>query len=227
MRKWKIFVLISYTIIILYLFWKTDFIAKYSELILLWIAGVPILSIIYDLFFHENTELQKSNKEMERIINEKLELERLKEAERKNEISEITNLLLSEIEEIQNELKPLANCRNKAYNEYDNISEDDRLPDVLYFSSFYCDNIDKLAPLNQKCIIKLVQYCNKITTIKKQYTNFDIIHDDSPEILSIIELNDSKSSPSLDEICKFLETTEEAYKLGKWLMVCLKNDVGA
>ncbi|MCK4736730.1 MAG: hypothetical protein KAT65_30020 [Methanophagales archaeon] len=185
------------------------------------------MSRIFDWIFHENTESQATDKEeIERLINEKIELERKKEAERKNEISEIAKLLLSEIELIQKELKPLANCRNKAYNEYDDISEDDRLPDVLYFSSFYCDNTDKLASLNQKCIIKLVQYCNKITTIKKHYNKFEIIHDDLPEILSILELDEfggKLGSPNVDEICKFLESTEDAYKLGEWLMVSLKS----
>lgn len=157
----------------------------------------------------------------------KLEQEQKKEAELQYEKSRISNLLLSEIEDIQKELKPLSNCRNKAFNEYNNISEEDKLPNELNFYSNICSNNgDKLELLDIKYQIKVTRYYKRIATIKEQYKKFKIIHDDLPEILSILELGEVRnpsSSPSVDEICKFLESTETAYILGEDLTKGLKN----
>ena len=135
-------------------------------------------------------------------------------------------ILLSEIKDIQKELKQLSNCRNKAHNEYDNLSEGDRLPEELNYSDSYPNMRDKLDLLDAECQIKLSQYYKRIATIKEQYKKFEIIHGDSPEILSILELVESNhplSAPSVDEICKFLESTEETYKLGEELTISLEK----
>ena len=144
----------------------------------------------------------------------------------KKEIRNLNRILYSEIGDIQKELKPLSNCRNKAFNKYDNISEKDRLPDELsFYSDIYSNLGDKLKLLNPECQIKLSRYYNKIATIKEQYKKFKIIHGDLPYCLTVIEMQDLHSSLNtpkiLDEILNFLESTEEIYKLGKELMVDL------
>jgi len=145
----------------------------------------------------------------------------------KKEKRKLNRILSSEIEDIQKELRPLSNCRNKAFNEYDNISEEDKLPEELnFYSNIYSNMGDKLKLLDVKFQIKLSRYYKKIETIKEQYKKFEIIHDDLPIILSILKLaeyDSPLSSPTVDEICKFLESTEEVYKLGEELMVGLEK----
>lgn len=148
----------------------------------------------------------------------------------KKEKRKLKIILSSEIEEIQKALKPLSNCRNKAFNEYDEISDDDKLPDELNFdSTIYSNNLDKIYSLDQKWIIKVVQYYKKIGEIEEWYKKFELIHDNYPYCLSIIELQEVRSpssSPSLDEILKFLSTTEIVYDLGEELMHSLKEGRG-
>ena len=145
----------------------------------------------------------------------------------KKEKRKLKRILSSEIEEIQKALKPLSNCRNKAFNEYDEISEEDKLPEELNFDGTIYSNIsDKIDSLDQKSIIKVVQYYKKIGEIKEQYKKFELIHDDYPYRLSIIELQEVRipsSSPSLDELLKFLSNTERVYDLGEELIHSLKE----
>ena len=148
--------------------------------------------------------------------------ERAKEVERKNEKYRISKLLLSEIDDIQNEFKTLSNCRNKVFNEYDNILEEDTLPDELNFDNTIYSNMgDKLELLDINCQIKLSQYYKRIETIKEQYKKFEVIRGNSPVFVTLIEFDDKigqGGSPSSDEIYKFLESTERVYKLGEEIM---------
>ena len=145
----------------------------------------------------------------------------------KNEKRKLNRILSSEIEDIQKELKPLANCRNKAFNEYDNISEEDKLPEEFnFYNTIYSNMGDKLELLDIKYQIKLSRYYNKIEWIKEQYKKFGRIHTNVPPILSIIELEEysgTVGSPNFDKIIQFLIYTEDTYNCGEDLIKYLKD----
>lgn len=146
----------------------------------------------------------------------------------KNEKRKLKIILYPEINDIQNELKTLSNCRNKAYNEYDSISEKDRLPQELnFYINTYSNVGDKLKLLNPECQVMLSQYYNKIGTIKEQYEKLKTVHGNLPSCLTSLELRDLRSSLKtttiLDSVLEFLESTEEAYSLGEKLIHDLKE----
>lgn len=149
--------------------------------------------------------------------------ESAKRVEHKNEKKRISMLLISEIDDIQNEFKALSNYHNKVYNKYNDILEEDIFPEELKFDSRVFFNMkDTLKVLDIKCQIDLNTYFKRIDTIKEQYETFEMLHGNPPDSVNRFG---QIGSPNSNKVYKFLENTEIVYELGEELITNLTNNM--
>lgn len=219
MRKLKILFLISYTIILLFLFyrayqaWNTSLMMAYLALISLWVVGVTTLSRIFDWIFHENTKLkQQKNKEIE-------------QENKKKNISNSTGLLF-EIEANQTMLQPIYDI-TKALEDKIKPSKDEKLPEGLYFKrDSYSSESGKLIFLSKSFRDELTQYYSKLKYIEEKYKKFDI-NGKSYDYLNYRKLREfgqtKKYKPVWRETENFLQISTEAYGLGEELIKRFKG----
>jgi hypothetical protein len=235
MRKFKALVLILYLIILLFLaylayqFWETDLISVLT-LITIWFAGVPHLNRFINWLSYENTELQTSNEEIERIVNEKLEQTQKKEAEHKNEKKVLFGRLLSEIRRNQKLLKPLSDCVASVLENKDRLSEEIKLLNELKFNTYiYSESSDKFGLLNDESRELIDNYYPELSDIENEFEKLDMIHGASHEYLGYLlvwnvpgHLDYDDSVLGGTEIESFLRHTKKVYDLGEELIKSLK-----
>lgn len=225
MRKWKVLVLILYSIILLYLayqayqVWETSLITVLM-LIALWLAGVGTLSRLFDWLLHENTELKVTNKENEG----------------QNEKRIVSGRLLSEINRNQKLLKPLYDTSSKVLECNDNLSnlsDNNKLPNDLKFNrSIYSVLSDKIGLLTDASREMIDHYYPELGDIENEYEKLEIIHGASDSFLGYLIIDSEfnikyrkhdDNSPGKYEMEEFLRHIIEIYDLGQDLKISLED----
>ncbi len=191
-------------------------------------VGVPELGIaILVDYFNKRSEERRIEREESNKQRDKLEQEKNKEIEYKNEENNTIKRLLLEIEANQLLLQPIYKMV-KAREDDIESAKDDKLPKMLSFiQNNYFKELGKLEFLEKDLRTKLTQYHSELKYIEEEYKKLDTFHGQSHSY--IIELNlralyqpDEYKSTWI-EIERFLVNTKKVYDLGEDLISDLKK----
>ncbi|PWB56764.1 MAG: hypothetical protein C3F06_00600 [Candidatus Methanoperedenaceae archaeon] len=186
----------------------------FIALISIWLAGVPVVSRLFDWFFHEDTEGKRRQKEI-------LEFERNKEIERRNERLGISKNLIAETRVNQKQLQPFSEAVVKVLDNMSETSYEDKFPKRLYFErNGYSALSGKLGLLNEDIIKKLKEYYIELLHIEEGYKKLKTIHGTPYGFLIYLQI---KEKLEYDEIVKFLKHAKDVYVSGEDLIKNLKE----